>query len=173
MTHRPVCRLAAIVFAISAVAAAQTTFGVIRGRVLDPSGSAVPNVTVVVTNTGTNIAKSVPSNEAGIYEAGYLQPGTYSVAAEQPGFKKFLAQNIVLSATATLGVDVKLEVGDLSSSVTVEAGAPLINTESAVISDVKTQQQYLQAPMNLRGNWDSFLYPFMSMVPALTKPYCW
>jgi hypothetical protein len=166
MMNRLAFRLAVIIMAAASVAAAQTTFGVIRGRVLDSSGSAVPNVTVVVTNTGTNIAKSVVSSEDGIYEAGYLLPGTYSVSAEQPGFKKFLAQNILLSATATLAIDVKLDVGELTSSVTVEAGAPLINTESAVISDVKTQQQYLQAPMNLRGNWDSFLYPFMSLVPG-------
>lgn len=146
---------------------AQTTFGVIRGRVLDPTGAPVPQATVVVTNTGTNIAKTVTADSAGSYEVGYLLPGTYSVAVEAAGFKKFVAQDVILYAKGTILVDARLELGDLATSVTVEAGAPLITTETAVISDVKTQQQYLQAPLNTRSaGWDSFLYHFMSLVPG-------
>ena len=76
----------ALTLLIASLAWAQTTFGVIRGRVLDPTGAAVPKVNVVVTNTGTGIAKTIVSNETGAYEAGYLQPGTYSVTAEAAGF---------------------------------------------------------------------------------------
>ncbi len=161
-----VLRLIALVLFCAALLVAQTTFGVIRGRVLDATGAAVTGATVVVTNTATGIARTFTTNESGAYEAGYLQPGTYSVAAEASGFKKFVADGIILNATAIVLVDAKLEVGDITTSVTVEAGAPLISTESAVISDVKTAQQYLQAPMNVRGNWDSFLYNFMSLVPG-------
>ncbi|MCZ2073786.1 MAG: TonB-dependent receptor [Bryobacterales bacterium] len=159
-------RLIALVLCCEALLVAQTTFGVIRGRVLDATGAAVTRATVVVTNTATGIARTFTTNESGAYEAGYLQPGTYSVSAEASGFKKFVADGIILNATAIVLVDAKLEVGDITTSVTVEAGAPLISTESAVISDVKTAQQYLQAPMNVRGNWDSFLYNFMSLVPG-------
>ena len=152
---------------LAAAAMAQTTFGVIRGRVLDATGAPVPGVKVTVTNTGTNIAKTLTTADSGAYEAGYLQPGTYSVTAEAAGFKKFVSEGLVLNANAIVLVDANLTVGDLTSSVTVEAGgAPLISTETAVISDIKTQQQYLQAPMNVRGNWDSFLYIFMSLVPG-------
>ena len=86
--------------------------------------------------------------------------------AEAAGFKKFVAEKLLLNANAIVLVDANLAVGELSSSMTVDAGAPLISTETAVISDIKTQQQYLQAPMNVRGNWDSFLYNFMSLVPG-------
>ncbi len=156
----------ALTLLIASLAWAQTTFGVIRGRVLDPTGAAIPKVNVVVTNTGTGIAKTIVSNETGAYEAGYLQPGTYSVTAEAAGFKKFVAEGIALSANAIVLIDASLAVGDLTSSVTIEAGAPLISTETATVTDVKTQEQYLKAPMNLRGNWDSFLYNFMSLVPG-------
>lgn len=148
-------------------AAAQTTFGVIRGRVLDPSGAGVPQATVVVTNTGTNAARSVTTDSAGAYELGYLLPGTYSVTAEAAGFRKFVAQEVVLYAKGVLLVDAPLTVGEMTTSVTVAGGAPLITTETAVISDVKTQQQYLQAPLNTRSSgWDSFLYTYMALVPG-------
>ncbi|MEN6537531.1 MAG: TonB-dependent receptor, partial [Bryobacteraceae bacterium] len=156
----------ALCLVLAAALVGQSTLGVIRGRVLDPTGSPVPNVSVQVVNLGTNIAKMVVSNNAGAFEAGYLQPGTYAVRAEVPGFKKYSAEGIVLSAAATILADVKLVVGDVTSSVTVEAGAPVINTETAVLADVKTQQQYLQAPLNNRGYWDSYVLGFMSLVPG-------
>jgi hypothetical protein len=151
---------------LASVALGQSTLGVIRGRILDPSGAPIPDVTVHVINSGTNIEKAVVSNNTGFYEAGYLQPGTYSVRAEAPGFKKFAVEGLVLSASATVLADLKFEVGELTTSVTVEAGAPVINTETAVIADVKTQEQYLAAPLNNRGNWDSYVLGFMSMVPG-------
>jgi hypothetical protein len=145
---------------------AQTTFGVIRGRVLDPSGAAVPNAKVVVTNTSTNIEKIAAADESGAYQVGYLQPGPYSVSAEAAGFRKFIAKDIPLSAQAVVLVDAKLEVGELSNSVTVTGGAPVINTENAVLSDIKSAEQYLNTPLNVRGNWDSYVFSYMSMVPG-------
>jgi hypothetical protein len=151
---------------LGGIAMGQSTLGVIRGRVLDPSGAPVPKIAVSVTNSGTNIVKTVSSNDAGAFEAGYLQPGTYTVRAEAPGFKKYSVEGIVLSAGAIVLADVRFVVGDIATSVTVEAGAPVINTETAVLADVKTQQQYLAAPLNNRGNWDSYVIGFMSMVPG-------
>lgn len=165
--NRCLLTLVALGLIIAGAMWAQTTFGVIRGRVLDPTGAAIPKVTVVVTNTGTNISRTVVTSDTGAYETGYLQPGTYSVTAEASGFRKFVSEGIVLSANAIVLVDANLAVGELTSSVTVEAGAPLISTETATVTDVKTQDQYLKAPMNVRGNWDSFLFNFMSLVPGV------
>jgi len=155
-----------VLAAAASTTAAQSTFGVMRGRVLDPTGVGIPAVSVTVTNTATNIGKAVNSNEAGFYEAGYLQPGTYSVSAAHSGFKAYTAQNIILNASAIVLADIRMELGEVSSSVTVEGGAPLITTESAVISDVKTQKQYLETALNQRGNWDSYVFNFMSLVPG-------
>jgi hypothetical protein len=145
---------------------AQTTFGVIRGRVLDPTGAAIAGVNVVITNTGTNIAKTAATNPSGSYEAGYLQPGTYTVMVEAAGFKRSVSEGVVLSANAIVLVDANLAVGEITSSINVEAGAPLIATETATVTDIKTGEQYLKAPLNLRGNANSFVYNFMSLVPG-------
>jgi hypothetical protein len=145
---------------------AQTTFGIIRGRVLDPSGAGIPGVNVAVTNSGTNITKTVATNSSGSYEAGYLQPGTYTVAAEAAGFRKWVSEGVVLSSNAIVLTDISLAVGEITSSIQVEAGAPLISTETATITDVKSGEQYLKAPLNLRGNANSFVYNFMSLVPG-------
>lgn len=161
-----IATLAGLAVLCAGMVEAQTTFGTIRGRVIDPTGAAIPNTSVQVTNTGTNISRTVAANASGSYEAGYLQPGTYTVTMEAAGFKRFVSENLVVSANAIVLVDGKLEVGELSSSVTVEGGAPLIATETATITDIKTQEQYLKSPMNLRGNWDSYLYNFMSLVPG-------
>ncbi|MCS7024363.1 MAG: carboxypeptidase-like regulatory domain-containing protein [Bryobacteraceae bacterium] len=112
---------------------AQTTFGIIRGRVTDPTGAAVPKVQVVVTNTATGISRAVTTGEDGAYEAGYLAPGPYSVTVEAPGFRRFVADQLTLNANAIVLVDCPLTVGDVSASVTVQAGPPLISTESATL----------------------------------------
>jgi hypothetical protein len=109
----------------------------------------------------------VTTDSLGSYEVGYLLPGTYTVTAEAAGFNKFVDQDVILYAKGTILVDAPLAVGDLTTSVTVDAGGPLITTETAVISDVKTQEQYLQAPLNTRSaGWDSFLYTFVALVPG-------
>src|SRR5512143_2768740 len=98
--NRCLLTLVALGLIIAGAMWAQTTFGVIRGRVLDPTGAAIPKVNVVVTNTGTNISRTVVTSDTGAYETGYLQPGTYSVTAEASGFRKFVSEGIVLSANA-------------------------------------------------------------------------
>src|SRR5262245_60391207 len=78
-------------FAVLAVPAAfaQATFGTITGAITDPSGAAVPRSSVTVTNQGTGVAKTVESDDRGNYEVTHLNPGTYTVAAEMSGFRKF------------------------------------------------------------------------------------
>ncbi|HWQ54100.1 MAG TPA: carboxypeptidase-like regulatory domain-containing protein [Bryobacteraceae bacterium] len=151
---------------LSHLAVGQSTLGVIRGRTLDPSGAPIPNLAVRVVNTGTNIEKAVVSDESGLFEATYLQPGAYNLTAEAAGFPRCTVEGLVLSAGATVRADLKFVIGEVSSSVTVAAGAPVINTETAVIADIKTQEQYLSAPLNNRGYWDSYVLGFMSLVPG-------
>src|SRR5262245_15059527 len=124
-----VSRIGTVLILSCATLAAQSTFGVIRGRVLDSTGAAVPGATVAITNTATNITNSAVSNESGLYEAGYLQPGVYAVSTAHAGFKRFTAENLVLNANAIVLIDVRLEIGEVSTSVEVQAGAPLITTE--------------------------------------------
>lgn len=150
---------------LTAALQAQTTFGTIRGRAMDSTGAVVPGVKITVKNTNTGVAKSVESDESGAYEVGYLQPGTYGVTAERAGFKRFASQQIPLSANAVVLAEVRLEVGDVSDLITVSGAAPLIATESAQLTQVKNQRQYMEAPVIAR---DSF-YNMFSLIPG-TQP---
>ena len=126
-------RLLAVVW-VATVAAAQETRSVIQGLVLDPQGAAIIRAVVVVTNTNTNILNSVTTNETGHYEANFLIAGNYQVSTESPGFKKYTRSGIVLPVGARVQIDIQLEVGGLTESVTVQAGALQVDTSSATIT---------------------------------------
>src|SRR5262245_49698276 len=91
------CRLMLLFVAfIVSDAAAQDFRGSITGRIADASGARLPGVTVTVTNVATNVASTTVSNEEGIYGIPYLNPGTYTVAAELAGFKKLVRDGIAV-----------------------------------------------------------------------------
>jgi len=103
----------------------------ISGRVADPSGSAIPGAQVVVNHVDTNVSHAAVTNEAGRYTVLFLQPGRYRTTVEAAGFKKFVRENVVLGTSERGSLDVQLELGGLTESVTVTAEAPLLNTETA------------------------------------------
>jgi hypothetical protein len=84
----------------AATLAAQDTRGTILGRVVDPSGAAIPGVTVTVTNTDTNAGNQAVTNDSGLFEIPLLMPGPYRVTAEHTGFKKHVRSGISVSVTA-------------------------------------------------------------------------
>jgi hypothetical protein len=127
---------------------AQTYYGTIAGAVTDPSGAAFPDVTVTITNLDTNISVTFTSNEVGNYRAPNLIPGRYTISAEKTGFKKFVAEGVLLGAMAERRVDVRLEVGAVTESVTVSGGAQLVETEKATFSDVKENRVFTYMPVN-------------------------
>src|ERR1051326_2186033 len=100
----------AIVFLIAAgTLRAQATFGSITGTITDPAGAVVPNAAVQVVNQETGLAKSGGSDSFGNYEVTHLNPGTYSVIVQAPGFKKLEHRNIVLDVLRAVRVNASLE----------------------------------------------------------------
>src|SRR3954451_20736931 len=95
----------------------------IVGTVSDPTGAAVPNAKIVITNTDTGLARPLTSNSSGAYTAPQLAIGRYSVRVEAPGFKAFEQTGIVLNVAAVVRADATLTVGESKESVTVEANA--------------------------------------------------
>ena len=137
-----ISRLAAIFFFLitfAFVASAQE--GTIVGTVSDPSGAVVPNAKVIITNTDKNQSFDVMSNESGQFVAPSLGIGHYKVKAEVSGFKSFEQNDINLQVGDRLRVDVKLEVGNTHESVTVEAEAIAVKSESGEVSDVITGKE--------------------------------
>lgn len=123
----------------------------IVGTVTDPSGAVMPGVKLTITNTGTMASRTVESNNAGSYIAPELPIGKYSVKAEQSGFKTYERSGIVLNVNDTLRVDISMQVGDVTQSVTVSEAVVRVQTESGEVSDVISGQQVTQLAINGRN----------------------
>ena len=126
------CSGALLIFLFSGVPVwgqAEAPSGTIVGTVTDSTGAVIPNAMVTATNTGTGISQSSKTNVTGNYSFPLLQVGTYSVAVEATGFNRFLASGLTLSASATVRVDARLQVGQTSTTVQVSiSSASLLQT---------------------------------------------
>ena len=135
----------------SSSASAQEVRASITGTVTDPSGAAVVGATVTATNVAQNVSVSTQTNESGIYLTPYLAPGTYRVTFEMQGFKRTVRDNVVLQTQDRARLDMSLEVGEVTQSVTVSADVSLLQTESATRSQVISTELINQIPTQGRN----------------------
>ncbi len=135
----------AFVIAVAGVTFAQEARGTITGTVRDTSRSVVPGATVTVTNLAMGTAVTVVTNEAGLFQAPYLIPGTYRVEAELSGFKKY-AREVEVRVNDRIELDVTLEVGDAKETVTVTAETPLLRTTDASLGQVVDARLVAELP---------------------------
>jgi hypothetical protein len=154
----------AALMAAAISADAQTTFATITGVVQDASGAAAPNVVVTATNVNTGVKTTTKSNEAGTYTVAQLIEGTYTVEAQAPGFKQFVAQGVILASRDVRRVDIRLEVGAVETAIEVTAGATLIETETARITNTKNSLVLNTLPLNTRSIW-----AFLSLSPGIQQ----
>jgi len=139
--------LGAIAIAVfSLVASGQTGLGTITGRITDPSGAVIANVSVTATNTETGLQTKAVSDPAGYYELLRLQPGRYTIEAQGASFKQLIRQGIVVQVEDRLGIDLRMEIGGASESVTVNADAPLLRTEDPQTGEVIDYQMIQNVP---------------------------
>lgn len=111
----------ALVVLLPAPARSQSTYGVIVGAVTDPTGAIVIGASVTVTNTETNIGKTVATSADGAYEATHLLPGRYSVRVEAAGFETVRRDEVVVESRSTVCVDFQLALGSTSTEIQVVA----------------------------------------------------
>jgi hypothetical protein len=135
-----------LVVACSSAVWAQTGLGRITGRVTDASGAVVPGVSVVATNTATGIETKTVSNSSGYYELLQIQPGTYTVEADSANFKKLVQSGLIVQVEDRIGLDLHLEVGNVSQTVSVSATAPLLRTEDVQTGEVIDYQMIQTLP---------------------------
>jgi hypothetical protein len=135
-----------VVFSFQAFAQEAT----IVGTATDPSGGAVPNVSITITNTQTNQVTKVTTNNEGQFTAPSLQIGRYTVRAEVAGFKKAERTDLALAVGDRARVDFKMEIGTSEQSVTVEASPVAVQSESGEVSDVINGTQLSQLATNGR-----------------------
>ena len=112
----------------------QADRGTITGTVADPAGAVIGNAAIEAKNQATGVTYQAASTNTGNYTIAQLPAGTYEVSVTVPGFKKYTRQGITVEVAQTLRIDVALEVGQASESITVQADAPLLRTESGDIS---------------------------------------
>ena len=121
------------------------------GRVLDPSGAPVPGATVTVTQRATNQKYSAVTTETGDYTVPFLAPGEYRLEVEKPGFRRAVRDNILLRIQDRAGVDVVLEIGVQTEIVEVRAATELLETASASLGQVVSDQMIQDIPLNGRS----------------------
>ena len=130
---------------------AQSPNATINGIVLDPSGATIAGAEVVVVNDATGVQYTTKTNGQGIYVVPNLPPGPYRIQVSNSGFKTIIKPDIVIHVQDALAVNFTLPLGAASEVVTVEGGAPLINTENATVSTVVDRQFAENLPMNGRS----------------------
>jgi hypothetical protein len=115
--------------------------GTFNGRVLDHDQAVLPGVTVTVTNVSTGVVRTSVTNAEGFYNIPGLEPGTFTVATELPGFASQTRENVNLAINATLTLDFTLRLAGLEESVTVTGEAPLIEvTQSKLATTIETTE---------------------------------
>jgi Carboxypeptidase regulatory-like domain/TonB-dependent Receptor Plug Domain len=139
--------LAAFAFVCLSISSvfAQSETGSITGTVTDPSGAAVANAKVTVTNAATTAVRNTTSGTSGVYSVTNLQPAPYLVKVEAPGFKTSQIPVTVTVGTRE-GLDVKLQVGDTSTVIEVAESAVTVNTESQTLSQAINSKQIVELP---------------------------
>src|SRR6266404_4267167 len=133
-----------------ALVGAQTTNATLTGFVSDQSKALIPSVKVEVINVDTNVRYSSTTNNDGSYAVTGLPPGNYKMEVEKQGFKSIVKPDIVLHVQDVVAINFTMAVGSISEVVTVEAGAPMINTTDATVSTVVDRQFAENLPMNGR-----------------------
>ncbi|MBS1822794.1 MAG: carboxypeptidase regulatory-like domain-containing protein, partial [Acidobacteria bacterium] len=136
---------------ISPALAQVNSTGTISGRVTDSQGNVVSGATVSIVAQQTNVETKLTTNGAGFYSAGFLKPGIYSVKVGAPGFESALSSGLTLQVGQVLSQDISLKVGQVSETVDVTTGAPLLNTESGELGNVISREPVVQLPLNGRN----------------------
>jgi hypothetical protein len=135
------------------------------GTVTDSSGAAVAGADVKVVNQGTNVAVNTTTGNDGQYTVTNLDPGIYEITVSAKGFKVSTVRDIVLNVSQTARQDIQVAVGDVTSSVVVEAAAPVVQSELSSIGSVVDNRQIQSIPLNGRSS----IFNLLSLAPGVMR----
>src|SRR5213594_2871249 len=142
--------VSAVCIFMAPILLAQSEVATLSGTVTDSTGAVLNNVSITVTNQGTNLATAAVTNDTGRYFLPSLRPGVYTVLATLPGFKKFVDSALTLQVNQAARLDISLTVGDTGEQITVTADAPLLETETSGRGAVIDQRKIVELPLNGR-----------------------
>jgi hypothetical protein len=144
--------LIVVTFGLAPMAQAQAISGDLVGSVVDPSGAALPNVTVTAVNSATNVKHTGVTNSSGDYRIGNLLPGNYDVSATAKGFAVATLKGVTVELNRTTTANLKLAVGAVSTTVDVSEAGALLDTTTAQVQQSYAAQQLQDLPMASSGN---------------------
>lgn len=159
--------LAVVVMAILALAApsdAQILYGSVVGNVTDSSQAGVPGASVTLINTNTNLAKEATTTADGTYRFVNVQPGTYKVRVSLTGFKEYVKDAVPVASTTVTRIDVALEVGALTETITVQSEVSLLQTDTGDVHSQLNSKEISNLPLGNYRNYQTLL----NLVPGTT-----
>jgi len=139
--------ISALLLSLTLAAFAQSDRGTITGTIADPAGAVVANASIEARNVGTGAISAVASSATGNYTLAELPAGNYEISVSVPGFKKSVRQGLTVQVAQTLRLDIALEVGSATESVTVTEEVPLLKTESGELSHNVTMDRMDSLPL--------------------------
>ena len=148
----------------SAPAIAQVLYGSITGVVKDAQGAAVPGATVSIVNKETNLTRDTVTNTEGAYNLINVPPGAYDVKISLQGFREGVRSNVPVTIGQISRIDMSLEVGTVSETVTVASEAQLLQTDKADVSTELKSAELTSMPLNRFRNYQAL----MNLVPGTT-----
>src|SRR5262245_30575878 len=159
-----ICALSLLLCGLGNSVFAQEFRGTITGEVTDQSGAPLESAKVILTNVERNIPTETTTNSAGRYTVQYLLPGNYQLAVEKNGFKRFVREKIVINSADRLGLDIALQIGNVTEAITVTSQAPVLQTETASRTALIENRVLENVPTNGRN-----LYQLQYTLPGVIK----
>jgi hypothetical protein len=167
-SRRAVVLLAVFFLSISALPlCGQTQKATILGTITDSSHAVIRGAQVSVTETNTNVSRTEKTNDSGFYVFANMDPGTYRVEVEQPGFRKMVRSGIDVNPNTTARVDLELSPGAVSEVVDVTAEAPLLQTDRADTGGKIEEVQLQNLPLGFNRNYQSLI----ATIPGVGRPF--
>jgi hypothetical protein len=162
------CTVAAIALLFAPQVSAQQGTGDLRGQVVDQQGAALPGVAIVVRHQASGLFRETVSGGDGTFFLSGMTPGVYEITAELSSFKKYQARDVRVEVGKTAQLNIPLEVGGLTESVTVSAEAPLVDTSSKEIGGNITAQEFVDTP-SLNRNFAGYLGMLPGVVATISS----
>ena len=141
---------------------AQTTYGSIAGTVTDPSGAAITDAQVTVTNVATAEKRVEPTGADGLYSFVNLLPGRYRIDVEKAGFKRTTRSDVIVDVGQSVRIDLTMQVGDVTQTVEVTGETPQLQSETSSLGQVVEERKANELPLNGRN-----VFNLISLAPSV------
>jgi hypothetical protein len=158
--------LVALVFVGTPVADAQVLYGSIVGNVVDSTGAALPGATVKIEQSETKLTRELVTDSAGSYQFTAVPSGTYTITVTMSGFRGATRQDVPVSLNSVARVDAKLEIGQMTETVSVSAETPILQTDRAEVRAELKARELVNLPVSMNRNYQYLL----RVIPGFTPP---